>query len=330
LSVDDEPRLLTVSAVQAEIPENLVRFVVALARYRGRWVLVRVHGHRGREFPGGKVDPGEDPLTAVRRELSEETGVNQAEVEPAGWYAVLRGTRVSYGYLYRVECLEEPGNLPPDSEIAEVSLVHRLPREENRFPFVIPHLFTFAESMPDPMQAVGSPSAPRRSFLVRDGGIDPMSDKVISREAVRAVVFRGDKLLMIHSPVPGDLKFPGGGVEAGEDARGALARELLEETGFALGEVRRELMVVTELRKPREAHLDLYRMDSRYFLCGLDAAAQVSQKLDDYERELGMVPRWIDPAEALTANRRIAERLSDPPAWLEREILVLEQILGLG
>lgn len=28
------------------------------------------------ELPGGKVEPGEDPLTAARRELAEETGID--------------------------------------------------------------------------------------------------------------------------------------------------------------------------------------------------------------------------------------------------------------
>lgn len=39
--------------------------------------------------------------------------------------------------------------------------------------------------------------------------------RTLERLTVRAVVPRGDELLLVHSRVNGDLMFPGGGIEAG-------------------------------------------------------------------------------------------------------------------
>jgi 8-oxo-dGTP diphosphatase len=43
------------------------------------------HGAGSWAFPGGKVEPGEDPRDVVRRELAEETGLEALRVEPIAW-----------------------------------------------------------------------------------------------------------------------------------------------------------------------------------------------------------------------------------------------------
>ncbi len=55
--------------------------------------------------------------------------------------------------------------------------------------------------------------------------------KTVTRNAARAIILRRDQVLMVHSLVNGDYKFPGGGVEDGEEHATTLQRELfvLEE-----------------------------------------------------------------------------------------------------
>jgi A/G-specific adenine glycosylase len=62
--------------------------LVVLADGRGRW-LVQRRPPRGLlgglwEFPGGKIEPGELPATAARRELEEETGFRAGPLTPLG------------------------------------------------------------------------------------------------------------------------------------------------------------------------------------------------------------------------------------------------------
>jgi 8-oxo-dGTP diphosphatase len=69
----------------------VVRAVSVAARIVGKWLLVR-RGHApsmGKyAFPGGRVEPGETPEAAARRELAEETGLK------AGSLSVLTATNL--------------------------------------------------------------------------------------------------------------------------------------------------------------------------------------------------------------------------------------------
>jgi A/G-specific adenine glycosylase len=61
---------------------------VAAIEHRGRWLVQRraPHGLLGGlwEFPGGKVEPGETPEAACRREVVEETGISGLTLTPVG------------------------------------------------------------------------------------------------------------------------------------------------------------------------------------------------------------------------------------------------------
>ena len=93
--------------------------------------------------------------------------------------------------------------------------------------------------------------------------------ETIHREAVRGIALRQRNILMIYSPVNGDYKFPGGGVDAGESYEDALAREIREECGAQLFRVERELGCIIEYDHAKETDYDLFKMASCYYLCAI-------------------------------------------------------------
>ena len=52
------------------------------------------------EIPAGGIDPGEDPVAAVRREMGEETGYSPRKVERLGGFYSTPGYCNEYLYLY--------------------------------------------------------------------------------------------------------------------------------------------------------------------------------------------------------------------------------------
>jgi ADP-ribose pyrophosphatase len=59
---------------------------------RGRIAMVRYHSYVHGEIvtpPGGKLDPGEEPLDAARRELKEEAGITAASWSRLGEIALM-------------------------------------------------------------------------------------------------------------------------------------------------------------------------------------------------------------------------------------------------
>ncbi len=151
-----------------------------------------------------------------------------------------------------------------------------------------------------------------------------LTAKKVTRQAARAIILRGDQVLMVHSSVNGDYKFPGGGVEDGEEHVTTLQRELMEECGVRLKAILGEFGRVEEYDQAEEDDFDLFCMHSYYYLCEVEDGFG-AQNLDDYEREYGFTPEWVSIEHAIAANRALLE--NPPPSiqrWVRRELFVLE------
>lgn len=153
-----------------------------------------------------------------------------------------------------------------------------------------------------------------------------LNTKTVTREAVRAIILRVDQVLMVHSLVNGDYKFPGGGVEDGEEHTATLRRELLEECGAQLKNVLGEFGRVEEYDKAKEDEYELFCMHSYYYLCEIENGLG-AQNLDDYEYTYGFTPEWVTLEHAIATNRTLLE--NPPPSlqrWVKRELFVLEML----
>ena len=72
------------------------------------------------EIPAGGIDPGEDPVAAVRREMQEETGYLPQKIESLGGFYSAGGYSTEYLHLYLATDLT-PGRLyAEDTESIEL------------------------------------------------------------------------------------------------------------------------------------------------------------------------------------------------------------------
>lgn len=155
----------------------------------------------------------------------------------------------------------------------------------------------------------------------------PSDSLVNHRTAVRAIIQHNGLLLLIHSTVNGDYKFPGGGVEPEETQPEALIREVLEETGFVTRQVGELFGYAHEIRPSNLPGVQVLVMDSFYYFLEIACPTEnQSLNLDDYEADLGFHPVWISAEDAVSANRRVLAGQA-VPLWTERDTIVLSTLL---
>jgi len=122
---------------------SLLRFAVIISNYKGRWIYCKHKERTTWENPGGRIETGETPLEAAKRELQEETGAIEYNLKPLCVYSVLMGTE-SYGLLCYAE-IERLGDLP-DTEIGEIDFFDSVPKNLT-YPDIQPKLFEKVRSI---------------------------------------------------------------------------------------------------------------------------------------------------------------------------------------
>jgi len=164
-----------------------------------------------------------------------------------------------------------------------------------------------------------------KRFHIVLGLPEAVGARIVRREAVRAVVFRDDTVLMVKTN-KGDYKFPGGGVEGTESREDALKREINKETGYTVTRVKEET------GDALQRHIDtfddeaVFEMTSRYYICEVSFERTV-QRLDEYEAALGFTPVWVTIDDAIAVNEALlAAHNTGINPWVYRETCVLKEL----
>ena len=152
---------------------------------------------------------------------------------------------------------------------------------------------------------------------------------LFSRDSARSIVIRNGRIAMIYSQKYHYYKFPGGGIEKGEDPIGAMIRETREEAGLiVIPETVQEYGYVHRIQKSDYDPAECFVQDNYYYFC--DALEELStQNLDDYEAEEAYRLVFVDPETAMKANRAVKESPYNPMMF-ERQARVLEMLVSEG
>ena len=150
---------------------------------------------------------------------------------------------------------------------------------------------------------------------------------VYRRDSDRGIIIKGDQVAMVHSMKYDYYKFPGGGIEAGEEPVQAMIREVREEAGLmVIPETIKAFGIVHRVQKSTTNPTECFIQDNYYFLC--EAEDEIApQNLDDYEAEEAFRLEFVDPRFVIEKNRGDQE-IPFSSVMKEREARVLEMLIA--
>lgn len=100
-------------------------YVIIGARENDKWIFVRHKERNSWELPAGHIEINETALEAASRELFEETGSIEAEIEAVIDYSGFRNGQARSGRIFFATVLKR-GPIP-ESEIAEIRISKNSP-----------------------------------------------------------------------------------------------------------------------------------------------------------------------------------------------------------
>ena len=149
-------------------------------------------------------------------------------------------------------------------------------------------------------------------------GLREASDQPISytRRAARAILFNAaGQVAVMHFAATGSYKLPGGGIDEGEDTIAALHREIREETGYKITDIK-ELGEVIEYRYFCGMHQVSY--------CYTATATQfVGTQLTQKEQDGGMELQWFDTIPQAIATIESGHQVDEDGSPIGLKMMIL-------
>ncbi|MDO6717770.1 NUDIX hydrolase [Psychrosphaera sp. 1_MG-2023] len=162
--------------------------------------------------------------------------------------------------------------------------------------------------------------------------IRDLSAPTFTRKAARAIVLKGEDILLLYTQRYHDYTLPGGGIDDGETHVEGLIRELREETGAHSVTNIKEFGLYEEFRPWHKSDFDIVHMESYCFVCDIDSEL-LTTKLEPHEIQNGMTPVWINIFDAIKHNEETLASNPKKGLSIVRETfllkLIVKQLLGL-